>query len=139
MSNELRIKDMEGKIEQLNSVSPSFCLAKWLTSTTLLFNGMTHSCHHPVQHKISVEDIKRNYRALHNTPVKLTARADMLSGVQTKECDYCWRSENNGAGHFSDRHYKSTSTHMGLWPRFDEVMASGTGPDLQLQVRLLHP
>lgn len=130
MSNELRIKDMEGKIEQLNSVSPSFCLAKWGTSTTLLYNGMTHSCHHPVQHKISVEDIKRNYRALHNTPEKLLARADMLSGVQTKECDYCWRSENTGKGHFSDRHYKSTSTHMGLWSRFDEIVASGTGPEI---------
>lgn len=130
MSNELRIKDMEGKIEKLNSVSPSFCLAKWLTSTTMLYNGMTHSCHHPVQHKIKVEDIKRNYRGLHNTPTKLAARMDMQSGVQTSECDYCWRSENTGAGHFSDRHYKSTSSHMGLWTRFDEVLASGVGTEI---------
>lgn len=127
MSNELRIKDMEGKIEQLNSVSPSFCLAKWLTSTTLLYNGMTHSCHHPVQHKIRVEDIKRNYRGLHNTPTKMAARMDMRNGVQTSECDYCWRSENTGSGHFSDRHYKSTSSHMGIWTRFDEVVASDVG------------
>lgn len=130
MSNELRIKDMEGKIEKLNSVSPSFCLAKWLTSTTTLYNGMTHSCHHPVQHKIKVEDIGRNFRALHNTPEKLKAREEMLTGVQTKECDYCWRSENNGGGHFSDRHYKSTSSHMGTWTRFDEVLASGTGENI---------
>ena len=33
--------------EKINKVSPTFCAAKWLQSTILLYNGETHSCHHP--------------------------------------------------------------------------------------------
>lgn len=111
--------------DRLNNVSPSFCLAKWLQSTTVLHNGMTHSCHHPGQHKIRVEDIKRNPRGLHNTPVKLKARQDMLNGVQTPECGYCWNIENLSKDHLSDRTFKS-SDNWAL-PSFDQVLASGLG------------
>ena len=130
-SNEARVVALRDKIAKINAVSPTFCLAKWLQSTTTLYNGHTHSCHHPVQHKIKVEDIKRNPRGLHNTPVKIAARQDMLNGVQTKECDYCWNIENLGKDHFSDRHYKSANEGMGIWQGFDRVLASGLGENIE--------
>jgi organic radical activating enzyme len=130
MSNKQRIIDLQEKVDQLNAVSPTFCLAKWKQSTTTLYNGMTHSCHHPVQHKIQVEDIQKNPRGLHNTPIKIVARKDMLKGIQTKECDYCWNIENLGQNHFSDRHYKSATESMGIWQSFDEVLKSGVGENI---------
>lgn len=130
MSNEQRVKELWERAEKLNSVSPTFCLAKWKQSTTTLYNGMTHSCHHPSQHKIKVEDILKNPRALHNTPTKIKAREDMLKGCQTKECDYCWNIENLGKNHISDRYYKSTNENMGIWQSFDEVVDSGVGENI---------
>ena len=129
-TNKQRIEGLQERVEKLNAVSPTFCLAKWKQSTTTLYNGMTHSCHHPVQHKITLEDIRNNPRGLHNTPTKIAARADMLKGVQTPECDYCWNIENLGQNHISDRHYKSATENMGIWQSFDEVVASGTGANI---------
>lgn len=126
-SNQERVETIKRKVIKINSVSPTFCIAKWKQSTTTLYNGMTHSCHHPVQHKIKIEDLDKSPSALHNTPTKLAARQDMLSGIQTPECDYCWNIENLGQDHFSDRHYKSANEGMGLWQAFDEVIGSGTG------------
>jgi hypothetical protein len=130
MSNESKITIFKRKIDALNSVSGSFCIAKWLQSTTTLYNGYTHSCHHPSAHKIDIESIKDNPSGLHNTPTKLAARADMLAGVQTRECDYCWNIENLGKDHFSDRHYKSASEGMGQWQHFDDVVKSGLGEQI---------
>lgn len=115
--------------ETLEAVSPSFCIAKWTQSTIYLFNGHTHSCHHPNTHKIRVEDIKRNPAALHNTPDKQERRLEMLAGTFPTECDYCWRTERRGKEHLSDRTYKSASS----WslPRLPEVLASGAGPDFR--------
>lgn len=126
-SNKSRIEDLKRKVIKINSVSPTFCIAKWKQSTTTLYNGMTHSCHHPVQHKIKIEDLDKSPTSLHNTATKIAARADMLNGVQTKECDYCWNIENLDGQHFSDRHYKSANEGMGLWQAFDEVIESGLG------------
>ncbi len=111
--------------DEINKVSPTFCLAKWLQSTVLLYNGYTHSCHHPERHKIKEEDIKDNPSGLHNTRVKIQARQDMLRGIQTKECAYCWNIENLGKEHVSDRIYKST--YSWSFPRLDEVVRSGVG------------
>lgn len=130
MSNNSKIDDLKNKVAKLNSVSPTFCLAKWLTSTTTLYNGFTHSCHHPSAHKISAEEVKNNPRGLHNTPIKIVARKDMLNGIQTKECDYCWNIENLKQEHFSDRHYKSASEGMGQWQNFQSVIDSGTGENI---------
>jgi organic radical activating enzyme len=129
-SSDERLRVLNRKVIVLNKVSPSFCLAKWLQTTTMLYNGFTHSCHHPGAHKIDVANLKDNPQGLHNTPQKLAARQDMLDGVQTKECGYCWSVENLNQGHFSDRHYKSADTHMGIWPKFDEVIASGLGENI---------
>lgn len=126
-SNQDRVDNLKRKIIKINSVSPTFCIAKWKQSTTTLYNGMTHSCHHPVQHKINIDDLDKSVTSLHNTPTKLLARQDMLNGKQTKECDYCWNIENIGQDHFSDRHYKSANEGMGQWQSFDEVVSSGLG------------
>lgn len=116
---------LKDKRKEINKVSPTFCIAKWLQSTILLYSGETHSCHHPSRHKIKDSDIENNPKGIHNTKHKLKARQDMLNGNQTAECDYCWNIENLQHDHISDRIYKSAYT----WalPYLDEVLESGTG------------
>jgi pyruvate-formate lyase-activating enzyme len=114
--------------EIINKISPTYCLAKWLQSTILLYNGETHSCHHPVRHKITPEDIKDNPKGIHNTQVKLYARQELINGIQTKECDYCWNIENLEKNYTSDRIYKSTFSWA--WPHLDKVVESGVGKDI---------
>ena len=92
---------------ELDKTSCSFCLAKWTQVTIHLQNGFTHSCHHPVPHKIPLEELKNNPHALHNTRHKIEQRKKMLAGEQPDECNYCWNIENLGKGYLSDRHYKS--------------------------------
>lgn len=125
MSNKEQFDKTKKFKEKLDSVSPTFCTAKWLQSTILLYNGETHSCHHPSRHKIPKELLKDNPTAIHNTPIKIYARQELLNGIQTKECAYCWNIENLGTSHISDRIYKSASP----WaePFFDDVKASGLG------------
>ena len=91
--------------DELNEVSPSYCVAKWKQVTMHLQNGHTHSCHHPRTHLVPIEELKNNYKALHNTSYKKQQRKLMLEGVRPSECDYCWRAED--AGNISDRTYKS--------------------------------
>ena len=95
----------------INEVSPSFCLAKWYHTTLYLQTGETHSCYHPPPHKIDVKDIKKNPSALHNTLAKKIERQEMLTGVQTKGCQYCWNVENLGGDHLSDRHLRSAAIY----------------------------
>jgi len=91
---------------KLNGVGCGFCLAKWTQVTIHLLNGTTHSCHHPIPHKISLEEIKNNPSALHNTSYKKKQRKIMLEGGKPGECDYCWNVEDN-SNSFSDRVFKS--------------------------------
>ena len=95
----------------VNAVSPTMCLAKWYHTTLYLHSGETHSCYHPPPHQISLEEIKRNPSALHNTEIKKKERLDMLTGVQTKGCQYCWNIENMGTSYVSDRHIKTASIY----------------------------
>lgn len=97
-----RLSEVEDKFN-----SKSMCLAKWFQSTTHLATGNTHSCHHPSMHFIPVSEIKRNYKALHNTEFKVNQRAMMLSGERPPECGYCWAIEDTGGGFLSDRAYKT--------------------------------
>jgi hypothetical protein len=92
--------------DDLNKISPSFCAAKWKQVTLHLQNGHNHSCHHPVTHKIPLEELKVNPSALHNTKFKKEQRKMMLNGERPKECDYCWRVEDN-SNSISDRIFKS--------------------------------
>lgn len=99
--------DHEYKGRVLDPISPSFCGAKWYNSTTWLGSGMTTSCHHPPAHKVSVDSVMANYKALHNTPEKKQDRMMMVSGERPRGCEYCWKIEDAGRNNISDRVYKS--------------------------------
>ena len=91
--------------EKLDSVSPSFCLAKWNQVSLHLPTGMTNSCYHPPLHKIDASKLDSNPAALHNTKQKLQERQQMLDGKKPAGCSYCWKIED--AGGTSDRVYRS--------------------------------
>ena len=91
----------------VDAISPSFCGAKWYNATVWLGSGTTTSCHHPPAHKIPVEELKKSYKALHNTEYKKLVRKQMLDGERPTECEYCWKIEDLGKDKVSDRVYKS--------------------------------
>ena len=66
-----RQKRIDFKEKILDSISPSYCVAKWSQVTIHLGSGHTHSCHHPKTHLIPLEEIKRSPSALHNTSFKI--------------------------------------------------------------------
>ena len=91
----------------LDPLSSSMCGAKWYNATIWLGSGMTTSCHHPLPHKVSVEDVIANPKALHNTPKKKAERQMMQQGKRPAGCEYCWKIEDVGRDNISDRVYKS--------------------------------
>lgn len=91
----------------INPISPTFCGAKWYNATVWLGSGMTASCHHPPAHKVPLDELKANYKALHNTQYKKMVRHQMLNGERPAECEYCWKVEDLGSEHISDRVFKS--------------------------------
>ena len=99
------LNDAELIKQQLDTVSPSMCLAKWKQVSLHLTTGLNNSCYHPPLHRIPVEAIGRNPSALHNTDYKKQQRKQMLEGTRPAECSYCWTMEDNGK--LSDRHYRS--------------------------------
>jgi organic radical activating enzyme len=109
--------------DQINKISPSLCLAKWDHTTIYLQSGETHSCYHPPPHQISLEEIKDNPSALHNTCTKKQERKDMLEGKQPKGCQYCWNIEALGDEYISDRHLKSAGIFR--QPLFTDVITKG--------------
>lgn len=128
IKNEDAMDILENKRRKINSVSPSFCTAKWLQTTLLLQNGFNHSCHHPSPHKIPVSEVEENPAALHNSKFKKEQREKMLRGERPRECDYCWKIEDLGKNYYSDRHYK-TSDYW-AWDRFDEIAKSDPTEDV---------
>ena len=93
--------------QQLDAISPSFCVAKWKQVTLHLQTGHNHSCHHPTVHKIPLSEIAVNPAALHNTNYKKAQRKQMLEGVRPPECEYCWKVEDSHEDAISDRVWKS--------------------------------
>jgi organic radical activating enzyme len=92
--------------EQMKAdLGPALCLAKWKQVSFHLPTGLNNSCYHPPLHTISIEEIKRNPGALHNTSHKKEQRKLMLAGQRPAECQYCWNMED--LGQMSDRHYRS--------------------------------
>ena len=91
----------------IDSVSPSFCAAKWLNATIWLGSGTTASCHHPPAHKIPLEEVAVNFTAIHNTRHKKEMRQLMLAGERPGECEYCWKMEDMGKDAVSDRVFKT--------------------------------
>src|SRR6056300_564829 len=112
------IKSLENK---LNSVSPSFCLAKWFNVSIHIPTGRTHSCYHPLSHHIPLEEVQQDPSALHNTKYKKEQRQKMLNGERPKECEFCWALEDQG--NISDRAYRSKDVlEEGI---FEEALREG--------------
>ena len=101
------MEDLKFKKEKLDTKSASFCGAKWYNATIWLGSGMTTSCHHPLPHKIDLEEIKTNPSAIHNTKQKKEQRRQMQVGERPAGCEYCWKIEDIGRDAISDRVYKS--------------------------------
>lgn len=91
----------------VDSISDSYCAAKWLNATIWLGNGQTTSCHHPLGHQIDAQELKDNPTAIHNTPHKKLMRKYMQEGNRPQECEYCWKIEDLGRDSISDRVYKT--------------------------------
>jgi organic radical activating enzyme len=68
---------------------------------------MTTSCHHPLPHKVEVEEVLANPKALHNTQKKKMEREQMQKGERPAGCEYCWKIEDIGRDNISDRVYKT--------------------------------
>jgi organic radical activating enzyme len=102
------MRSLNSTKQAIDSISDSFCAAKWYNATIWLSNGRTASCHHPIAHSIPIDAIQKDASALHNTEYKKEQRRLMLAGERPTECSYCWRVEdNNDPSIFSDRIYKS--------------------------------
>ena len=99
--------DLEYKRRVIDIKSNSFCGAKWYNATIWLGSGMTTSCHHPLPHRVDVEDVVRNPKALHNTQRKKMEREMMQKGERPSGCEYCWKIEDIGRDNISDRVYKT--------------------------------
>ena len=109
--------------DKLNAISQSLCLAKWQQVSLHLPQGLTQSCYHPPTHSIPIELLKTKPSSLHNTPIKIMERKQMLEGNRPEGCSYCWKVEDaesdDPKGHLSDRHYRSSEWWSA--PTFDEV------------------
>ena len=114
--------DAEFVKEELDKVSPSFCLAKWFNVSIHIPTGRTHSCYHPPTHAIPLDEVRIDVSALHNTSYKKTQRSFMLDGVRPPECEFCWQIEDSGT-QLSDRAYRSKDVwEPGL---IDEALSLG--------------
>ncbi len=109
--------------EELDSIGCGMCLAKWTQVTIHLGPGITHSCHHVGAHKIPLDELKDNPNALHNTIEKKMRRKEMREGKRPKECDYCWRIEDN-TQEYSDRVWKSAAN----WSQVDKELIFNSDP-----------
>jgi organic radical activating enzyme len=97
----------EYKKRMIDTISDSYCAAKWYNATIWLGHGQTASCHHPPGHWIPLDELKENYTAIHNTKHKKKMREMMLKGERPQECEYCWKVEDIGRDNISDRVYKT--------------------------------
>ena len=105
MSKSVYQKAADDAKTKLDTVSPTFCLAKWNQVSLHLPTGMTNSCYHPPLHNIDAKELEKNPAALHNTKQKLAEREQMLKGKRPAGCSYCWNIEDTGGT--SDRIYRS--------------------------------
>ena len=101
------MNDLEFRRQVLDTISPSFCGAKWFNATIWLGSGMSTSCHHPPAHLVDADKVRANPRLLHNTPEKKADREKMIRGERPAGCEYCWKIEDMGRDAVSDRVYKS--------------------------------
>jgi hypothetical protein len=102
--------DSETVFEELNTVSSSFCLAKWFNVSIHIPTGRTHSCYHPPAHYIPLDEISKDPSSIHNTEHKKQQRKLMLEGKRPSECSFCWQIEDSGT-QLSDRAYRSKDVY----------------------------
>lgn len=120
--------------QELNKISPSFCLAKWYNVSLHIPTGKTHSCYHPRAHQIPLEEIKIDVSALHNTKYKKEQRKLMLEGIRPEECNFCWQIEDSG-NNLSDRAYRSKDVYTpGIIQEALEVNYTGNATPKYLEV-----
>src|SRR6056300_1535834 len=103
-------KSLQNTAKVIDSISKSFCAAKWYNVSIWLGNGRTASCHHPLAHSIPRPELDKDKSALHNTQFKKEQRKKMLEGERPAECSYCWRVEDAAekeSGIFSYRVYQT--------------------------------
>lgn len=98
---------LEFKERMIDTISDSYCAAKWYNATIWLGHGQTASCHHPPGHWIDESELEANPSAIHNTQHKKKMRKMMLEGERPQECEYCWKVEDIGRNNVSDRVYKT--------------------------------
>jgi len=124
--------DLQYKRRVIDIKSASFCAAKWYNATIWLGSGQTTSCHHPLPHQVSVEQVIANPKALHNTREKKNDRALMQDGLRPKGCDYCWKIEDMGVDAISDRVYKTV-----IYEDKDLNEAFNTSPEQDVNLQTL--
>jgi pyruvate-formate lyase-activating enzyme len=122
--------DVQYKRRVIDIKSASFCAAKWYNATIWLGSGQTTSCHHPLPHQVSVEQVTVNPKALHNTREKKNDRALMQDGLRPAGCEYCWKIEDMGKDAISDRVYKTIIYEDG---DLDEAFDTPPEQDVNLQ------
>jgi hypothetical protein len=149
MNNDIKgdeVKKVDGRFQslylnftkelktELDSVSPSFCLAKWYHVSLHIPTGRTQSCYHPKMHKIPLEEIAVDVTALHNTKYKKQQRQLMLDGQRPQECNYCWQIEDSGT-ELSDRAYRSLDVfEEGILQEVKDLGALGNARPRYLEV-----
>jgi pyruvate-formate lyase-activating enzyme len=88
--------------EELSSLSPTFCLARWFDSLMYFQTGLVSGCC-----KTQVNSMKLSSDTpsdLHNTDYQKMQRLLMLKGAWPKDCGYCSSIEGIEGG-LSDRKY----------------------------------
>jgi len=76
--------------QEYDEISPSFCVLKWHHLEMHLGSAVAHSCFHCPQYDLSLDE------DFHNTKQKKAVRQEMLDGVKSDECSYCWKQEEIG-------------------------------------------
>jgi hypothetical protein len=112
-------EEKDYKLRKANSISSTFCFAKWHHSTIYLQLGQTHSCYHPPPHEIKLDEIAVNSSALHNTEQKKQERKMMLAGEKPSGCQYCWNIESLGKDYKSDRQDRNINIYT--QERYQEI------------------
>ena len=126
------MNDLDFRQQVLDTLTPSFCAAKWYNATIWLGSGMTTSCHHPPAHLVDIDKVGANPKLLHNTEQKKDDRKKMLAGERPAGCEYCWKIEDMGRDAVSDRVYKSK-----IYPIQALHDAYNTPPDQDVDLRTL--
>lgn len=80
-----------------NNIADTICKKAWDYPIVNLANNEISMCCHSKHHKISNEDITRLGKDIFTKfePIR-QAKLDLLNGIQTDNCSYCWKLENNG-------------------------------------------